>query len=148
MDLTGESEIGALRPLIHRESKCYLSHITVSGAGLWLFAPPALAEVSDKILPIPGMWVQALLIGGIAILAGRFRWWLGVPFLILPIVIALSTFGLRHGSDLGPAIIKEQGETYFHHFYASSLLAASLVALGIWIGWRRRRTTTDNDEAG
>lgn len=109
------------------------------GSGLWLLAAPAHAEVSDKVLSIPGMWVQAFLIGGVAILAGRFRWWLGLPFMVLPIVIALSTFGLRHASELGPAIVKEQGESYFLNFYASALLTALLVGIGIWMGLRRRK---------
>lgn len=111
---------------------------------LLLLAMPASAEVSDKILSIPGMWLQAVLIGGVAILAGRFRWWLGLPFMILPIVVALSTFGLRHSPDLGPAIISEQGEPYFLNFYASALLAALMVGAGVWMGWRRRRNTENS----
>ena len=87
------------------------------------------------------------MIGGIAILAGWFRWWLGLPFMILPIVIALSTVGLRHDPEMGRAIIKEQGLTYFHNFYASALLAALLVGVGIWMGWRRRRHSAEYDDA-
>ena len=111
---------------------------------LFLFTAPAFAEVSEKILSVPGMWVQAVLIGCVAILVGRFRWWLGLPFMVLPIVIALSTFGLRHTSGLGPDIIKEQGESYFLNFYASALLAAVLVGMGIWIGWRRRKRLSED----
>ena len=66
-----------------------------------------------------------------------------MPFMILPIVIALSTFGLRHTSGLGPDIIKEQGESYFLNFYASALLAAVMVGMGIWVGWRRRKPSTE-----
>ena len=112
------------------------------GAGLCLLASPAFAEVSDKILSVPGMWVQAILIGCVAIFAGRFRWWLGLPFMVLPIVIALGAFGLRHASELGREIIKEQGESYFVNFYASALLAALMVGMGIWMGWRRRQQAT------
>lgn len=117
------------------------------GVGLWLLAPPAFAEVSDKILSVPGMWLQAVLIGSVAVLAGWFRWWLGLPFMVLPIVIALSAFGLRHTPDLGPAIIKEQGVTYFHNFYTSALLAALLVGIGMWMGWRRRRQSAKEIDA-
>ena len=113
------------------------------GASLCLLATPAFAEVSDQVLSVPGMWVQAVVIGCAAFLAGRFRWWLGLPFMILPVVIALSTFGLRHTSAMGPDIIKEQGESYFLNFYASALLAAVMVAMGISVGWRRRKTSTE-----
>ena len=109
--------------------------------GLCLSATPVCAEVSDKVLSVPGMWVQAVLIGCVAILAGRFRWWLGLPFMILPVVIALSTFGLRHTSGLGPAIIEELGESYFLNFYASAMLAALMVVMGIWLGWRRKTSS-------
>jgi hypothetical protein len=119
----------------------------VLGVGSWLLAAPAFADVSDKILSVPGMWLQAVLIGGAAILAGWFRWWLGLPFMILPIVIALSTVGLGHDPEMGPAIIKEQGLTYFQNFYASALLAALLVGVGMWIGWRRRRRLPEDDDA-
>lgn len=118
------------------------------GVVLLLFAAPVSAEVSEKMLSVPGMWVQAVLIGCVAILVGRFRWWLGLPFMVLPIVIALSTFGLRHTSGLGPDIIKEQGESYFLNFYASALLAAVLVGMGIWIGWRRRRRLSEDIDVG
>ena len=33
-------------------------------------ATPAFAEVSDKVLSIPGMWFQAVIIGLVAILVG------------------------------------------------------------------------------
>jgi hypothetical protein len=110
----------------------------------FLFAAPAYADVSDKVLSVPGMWVQAVLIGCVAILAGRFRWWLALPFMVLPIVIALSTFGLRHTSGMGPDIINKQGESYFLNFYASALMAAVLVGTGIWIGWRRRKPSSED----
>ena len=118
----------------------------VIGAGLCLSASPGFAEVSDKILSVPGMWVQAVLIGCVAIVAGRFRWWLGLPLMILPVVIALSTFGLRHTPGLGADIIKEHGESYFLNFYASALLATVMVGIGIWLGWRRRRQPVDETD--
>ena len=144
-ELVGECEIHTNQRSTSPVRPTHALTRTLSATGLYLMTPPAFAEVSDKILSVPGMWVQALLIGCAAILAGRFRWWLGLPFMVLPIVIALSTFGLRHGSELGPAIIKEQGESYFLNFYASAFLAAAMVGIGIWMGWRRRKAARDAD---
>ncbi len=105
---------------------------------LLLMASPAVADVSDEVLSVPGMWLQAVLIGSIAILLGRFRWWLGLPLMILPIVIALSTVWLEDLSGMGPEIVEELGHSYFTHFYASALLAAIMVGIGVRMGWRRR----------
>ena len=80
------------------------------------------------------------------LVAGRFRWWLGIPFLLLPLVIALATFGRRHDPEIAPAIIEEQGMVYFEHSYASAGLAALMVGVGMWMGWSRR-TRIERDDA-
>lgn len=145
-ELIGEREIHTNQRSTSPVRSTHALTRSLFGAGLYLMIPPAFAEVSDQILSVPGMWVQALLIGCAAILAGIFRWWLALPFVVLPIVIALSTFGLRHGSELGPQIIREQGESYFLNFYASASLAAVLVGIGIWMGWRRRKAAKEADD--
>ena len=109
------------------------------------FSVPAIAEVSDKMLSIPGMWLQAILIGGLAIIAARLRWWLGLPFLIFPLVIALATFERRHDPAMAPAIIEDQGLVYFQYSYASAALAALMVGIGIWMGWGRSRRLERGD---
>jgi membrane associated rhomboid family serine protease len=45
---------------------------------------------------------------------------------------------------MGPDIINKQGESYFLNFYASALMAAVLVGTGIWIGWRRRKPSSED----
>ncbi len=112
-----------------------------------LFAAYSFAEASVTVLSVPGLWTQAVLIGGIAILAGWFRWWLGMVFLILPIVLFLSTIGARHTRDSGP-IIEEYGYAWFQHSYGSAFLATLMVLLGIWIGWRRRKSRQQITEQG
>ena len=144
--LIGEREIHTNQRSTSPVRQTHALTRTLFGVGLYLMIPPAFAELSDQILSVPGMWIQALLVGCAAILAGRFRWWLGMPFMVLPIVIALSTFGLRHGSEIGPEIIKEKGESYFLNFYASAFLAAVLVGIGIWMGWRRRKATKEAND--
>jgi hypothetical protein len=143
--LFGAYEIGAFQQSTSCKSHSPSLRGLVLGAGLCSLSAPAIAEVSDKILSIPGMWLQAILIGGLAILAGRLRWWLGLPFLILPLVIALATFGRRHDPEMAPAIIEDQGLVYFQYSYASAALAALLVGVGIWMGWGRRRRLKRDD---
>lgn len=128
--------------------RCIRMKTTVFAAFTLLFAPCSYAEVSVSVLSVPGLWTQALLIGVVAILAGWFRWWIGVLFLILPIVLFLSTFGTRHTRDKFPAIIEEHGYAWFQHSYSSSFLATLMVLLGIWIGWRRRKTRQQISEQG
>lgn len=143
--LFGEYEIGAFQ-----QSTSCTSHTTslikpVLGAVLCSLAAPAFAEAADNVLSIPGMWIQAVLIGGLAILAGRFRWWLGLPFMVLPLVIALATFGRRLDPEVAPAIIREQGLVYFQNSYASAVMAALMVGVGIWMGWGRRKRLKRDD---
>lgn len=92
------------------------------------------------------MWVQAIVIGSLAILAGRIRWWLALPFMILPAVIALGAFGLRYASPPGTDVGGQPSESYFLNFYASALLAAAMVGTGIWIGWRRRNPPAEEPD--
>ena len=115
-----------------------LKRIVVAAFAL-LFAPQSFAEVSVTVLSIPGLWTQAVLIGGIAILAGWFRWWLGMMFLILPIVLFLSSLETRHTRESSP-IIEEYGYAWFQHSYGSAFLVTLMVLLGMWIGWRRGKT--------
>lgn len=58
---------------------------------------------------------------------------------MLPLVLALATFGRRHDPEMAPAIIEEQGLVYFQYSYASAVLAALMVGAGVWISWRRRK---------
>ena len=122
-------------------------HLPLAAAAL-LFPPCSYAEVSASVLSVPGLWTQAVLIGVVAILAGRFRWWIGVLFLILPIVLFLSTFGARYTPDDFPAIIEEHGYAWFQHSYSSTFLVTLMVSLGIWIGWRRRKTRKQIPDQG
>jgi hypothetical protein len=112
------------------------------------FPPSSYAEASFTVLSVPGLWTQAVLIGAVAILAGWLRWWIGVPFLILPIFLFLSTFGSRHMEDRFPAIIEEHGYAWFQHSYSSSFLTTIMVLLGIWIGWWRRKSRQQISEQG
>ncbi len=94
-----------------------------------------------KMLSIPGIWVQAAMIGAVAFLVGWFRWWLALPLLLLPAVIALAALGSRYDESVARAIVEEHGDVYFAHSYASAGLAAVLVGVASWIGWRRKQLT-------
>jgi len=114
--------------------------------GALLPTPIAWAEVSDKFISVPGMWIQAILFGALAVLAGRFRWWVGLACITIPVGMLISTVGLHTSSDMGPALIKEQGPQYFYNHYATVLVVALMVALGIWIGWRHKESSPSSND--
>ena len=98
------------------------------------------AEVMDKIPTIAANWLYAVINGGLAILAWRWRWWFGVGFSVL----WLSGLWLIRQEIADPAIassiLLEAGQRYFAHFYSSVLVAFALQAAAIYVAWRGYRS--------
>ena len=107
-------------------------------AMLLLIAPGlAKAEVSDKIATIPELWVTAALAGSLLLLVSRA--WVRAGVLLLPVTALLAYAALEPVLDpyVGPAILAEQGRTYFAVAYAAAALVVALHILGLWLGRRR-----------
>jgi hypothetical protein len=106
---------------------------------LVLLPLPALAEVSDKVASVPQLWLTGVIAGVVALLAGRYRFTLGV--ILLPISIFLVFAGLEPVRDpfVGPAIISEQGQAYAVAAYGSAFVLLALHLAGLWLSWRRRQ---------
>ena len=106
-------------------------------AGLATAVAPAaaLAEVSDKVPPLPHVWGVAGIAGLALLLAMRFK--PRVSWLIAPVLVLWFTALLLelHSADVGPAILAEQGVGYVVQVY----LAGGLAVVAGGIGWRWRK---------
>lgn len=95
-----------------------------------LFPLSATAEVSDKMFTQQELWLSGLLTGLGAAVFIRWSTWLnllGVPLAALFLYFAYDTLAQ---SDIGSAIIQEQGTPYIFALYGSAIL----VVVGVLIG--------------
>jgi hypothetical protein len=107
---------------------------------LLLLAPSAaLAEVSDKVATVPQLWLTAILAGTVALLAGRHRLLLGLCLLPVSLFLVLATLEPINDPYVAPAVISELGYSYVSAGYGSALTLLGLHAVGLWLGWRRKR---------
>jgi hypothetical protein len=102
-----------------------------------LLPASAVAEVSDKAATIPEHWFFAVPGSLILFLAGRYRWWLGALLAIVPAFLVIGSFEMTRDPDIGPALWREQGLTYFASLWASDLLLLIALCAGIWRGLKR-----------
>jgi hypothetical protein len=96
----------------------------------------ALLEVMDKESGIAGFWLSAAVIGTAGYLAGRWRWWAGIPFLVALLLGALGPWTEWRDPFVGPAIAREAGASYPDHLGASMLAGSAATLAGML---RRRR---------
>jgi len=107
---------------------------------LLVLAPSlALAEVSDKVATVPQLWLTAVLAGTTALLAGRYRLLLGLALLPVSLFLVLATLEPINDPYVGPAVVSELGHSYVHAGYGSAFTLLGLHAVGLWLGWRRKR---------
>ena len=107
---------------------------------LLVFAPSsALAEVSDKVATVPQLWLTAVLAGTTALLAARYRLLLGLALLPMSLFLVLATLEPINDPYVGPAVVSELGHSYVHAGYGSAFTLLGLHAVGLWLGWRRKR---------
>lgn len=101
----------------------------------------ASAEVSDKVLAIPQHWFIALPIAALTFAAGSFRWWLGAPLAVVPILSFAGTIELSIDPEVGAALWREQGWPYFASLWFSDFLMLGALLVGLRRGWMRRRSS-------
>ena len=94
---------------------------------------PCLAEISDKAASIEQLWVQAIVLGLIGLVAGRWRFLAGLLIFVLDLILAWGAWEMISDSHIGPSL----GSTYVFVAIASSIVMLSLTAIGMWLGWRR-----------
>lgn len=105
---------------------------------LMVISTNAFAEVSDKISSIPQMWIQALVIGAIAlVISSKWRWFALIGCAVSSFLL-FSVYDMQAESYLKRVIIAEQGESYFIHGYLTAFLIAMASILGVIIGYYKR----------
>jgi len=103
-----------------------------------LFPATAFAEVMDKE---PSAWEVLAwgAIGGVlTYLAARYRPWLLLLVLPLPVFFLFGVASEISDPFVGPAIIAEAGPSYIHFFSAAVVLIAVALLLGFALRLRSR----------
>ncbi|HEY6965364.1 MAG TPA: hypothetical protein VI407_09110 [Erythrobacter sp.] len=115
-------------------------HRAALGLVLATSGSPALAELSDKIPTLTGLWCWAAGFTLAALLLALWRPAAGLLALPLAVLWAWGGHDMVSDAHLGPAILAEQGSDYVSAVYASAaagvigpLLAVLAIAL-----WRAR----------
>lgn len=102
---------------------------------LLLLPLPAFAEVSDKMPTQQNLWTTGLLLALCLGFAVRWSTWFNLLAWPLIALCFYGAYDLLTQADVGPAIIREQGNAYIVASYGS----AALVLLGVAAGNLLRR---------
>ncbi len=98
-----------------------------------LFPLPCFAEVSDKAASIEQIWIQSIAVGLIGLVAGRWRFVAGLLISFLGLFLSWSVLSMISDTHIGPSL----GANYKSAVITSSILMLSLIAIGMWLGWRK-----------
>lgn len=99
----------------------------------------AFAEVSDKVQSIPSALFLGVLVGCGMIFLGRFRWWLNVFLLPIPILLIAENISLWNEIAMREAIIHEQGLIYFGTLGIQDFFILTGAIVGIFLGYKRSK---------
>lgn len=97
------------------------------------------AEVMDKEPTVAANWLWAVVGGGLAILAWRWRWWVGVIVSTLALVHPYVMYLEVNDPSVGPAIRREAGQGYVTQYYWSAAVAVALHMVAAYGGLKARR---------
>jgi hypothetical protein len=88
-------------------------------------------EVMDKEPSLTFVWVSFLLIGAVGFLLSHYR--IKLSFVVLTIALFVAYIHLMelHDPSVGPAIVREAGQTYVAQSYIALAISVILPCLGI-----------------
>jgi hypothetical protein len=95
---------------------------------------PVCAEVMDKERTVASNWTWAVVGGALAVLAWRWRWWLGAIVSTLALAAVFVTYQDIVDPFVGPAIRAEAGQGYITHYYWSAAMGCGLHAFAAYNG--------------
>jgi hypothetical protein len=85
-------------------------------------SPAAHAEISDKITPLPIVWVELIVVTAFAYVAARFRPWLVIAPLLAAAVFLMGIFDTYSDRAFTEALRHEQGAIYEVSLWVSGVL--------------------------
>ena len=106
---------------------------------LAVISGPATAEVTDKEMPLAGVWAWGL--GGAVVIyfvARYLHWSLAVICLLAASLVPWAILQEVHDPHVGPAIVREAGLTYVLSAHASLALVWGAAIMGVYLRRRRR----------
>ena len=104
-----------------------------------LSVTPLYAEVMDKEPTVAANWIVALAGGGAAIIAWRWRWWLGAVVSIASLAFIHDMYLEISDPSVGPAIRREAGQGYITQYYWSAAVGCALHLIAAYSGLKARR---------
>jgi len=106
----------------------------------WSFSvTPLYAEVMDKEPTVAANWMTALAGGGAAVIAWRWRWWLGAAVSAFALALVYTMYLEITDPSVGPAIRQEAGQSYITQYYWSAAVAVALHMIAAYSGLKARR---------
>lgn len=108
-------------------------------------ATPAMAEVSDKIPSVEGLWGWALGLSLVALVLGLVKPAAALAVWPFALLLAYGQYEMISDPHIGAAILREQGQAYLDAVNTSSmaLIVGPLLACLIAELWGRRRRTKE-----
>ncbi len=100
----------------------------------------SVAEVMDKEPTILVVWVSAFLIALLGVAAAALRWWAGLIFTAVAVMLSIAILLEIHDPYVGPAIRREAGSGYVVQVYAAATAIVSPLLAAI-VSKRRSMTT-------
>ncbi len=139
-------EIAGGRPLqrseviLSRRTKMNLRRVLCLFGTLGFAWMPAAAEVSDKVILPPRMWMWAVFGVALGVALSLVRRWIGAVAatvcMLLGPMVGIATV---HDEFVGPAILREAGTAYALHSYGSAATVMACAAMILLWGPRSRR---------
>jgi len=101
----------------------------------------SVAEVMDKEPTILVVWVSAFLLAVLGVAAAALRWWAGLIFTAVAVMLSIAILLEIHDPYVGPAIRREAGSGYVVQVYAAAATAIVSPLLAAILSKRHSMTT-------
>ncbi len=101
----------------------------------------SVAEVMDKEPAILVVWVSAFLLAVLGVAAAALRWWAGLIFTAVAVMLSIAILLEIHDPYVCPAIRREAGSGYVVQVYAAAATAIVSPLLAAILSKRHSMTT-------